>query len=130
MDVDLLRRIPLDAVGDAPRPLPGEERGDLDAQARVGLAALGEAVVVVRLGEVDERAELLGALDRAGEIPLELSAVVGLEDLGIRPVEIRLGEQARRRLDLAAEASSRKTVSGYSWRTFATMYSQVSAGIM
>ena len=103
VDVDLLRRIPLDAVGHAPRALPREERGELDAQAGVGFAAFGEAVVVVRLGEVDERAIFLGAVDGAGEIPLELPTVVGLEEFRIRPVEVGLREQARRRRDLAAQ---------------------------
>ena len=108
MNVDLLRRVPLDAVGDAPCALPGEERGELHAQPRVDRAALREPVVVVRLGEMDERAVSLGAFDRAGQVALELAAVVGLENLRIRPVEVRLGEQAVGDGEFAAQALQQK----------------------
>ena len=103
VDVDLLGREPLDAVRDAPRALVGEERRERDAQARPDASALREAVVVVRLGEVDERAVRPRAPDRAGEVALEGSPVVGLEDLGVGPVEARAAEERVRHLDLAAE---------------------------
>ena len=104
MDVDLLPAVPLDAVGDSPCALSAEERGKLDAEPRVGLALLRKAVVVVRLREVDERPVLLAALDGAREIPLEGSAVIGLEDFGIGPVEVGLREQAVGHLDVSAES--------------------------
>ena len=104
MHIDLLRAEPLDAIGDAPGALPRKERRKLDAQLRIGLAALRETVVVMRLGKVDERAVFFRARNRIRQIPLELSAVVGLEDLGIGPVKIGFGEQAVRRLEAAAEA--------------------------
>lgn len=103
VDVDLLRAEPLHAVGHAPRALPAQERGELHALLRVRLAALREAVVVVRLGEMDERAVLLAALDRAGEIPLERAAVVRLEDFGVGPVEVRFGEEPVGDAQVAAE---------------------------
>ena len=102
--VDLLGGVPLHAVRDAPGALVAEQRGELHAQAGVGLSALREAVVVVRLGEVHERAVLLRARDRAGQVPLERAAVVGLENLGVGPVEVGAREQRVRDLELAAEA--------------------------
>ena len=58
----------------------------------------------MRLGEVDERAVLLRARDRAGQVPLERAAVVGLENLGVGPVEVGAREQGVRDLELSAEA--------------------------
>ena len=101
--VDLLRAEPLDAVRDSPRALPRQERRELHPEPRVRLALLRKAVVVVRLREVDERAELLAAHDGAGEIPLERAAVVCLEYLGVRPVEVRDGEEVVRELQVSAE---------------------------
>ena len=57
----------------------------------------------MRLGEVDERPELLGARDRLRQIPLELPAVVSLEYLGVCPVEVGLGKEPVRDLYLAAK---------------------------
>ena len=102
--VDLLGGVPLHAVRDAPRALVAEQRGELHAQTGVDLPALREAVVVVRLGKVDERTVLLRARDRAGQVPLERAAVVGLENLGVGPVEVGTCEQGVRDLELAAEA--------------------------
>ena len=104
VDVDLLRAIPLDAVRNAPRALPAQQSGELDAQPRVYDARFGEAVVVVRFGEVDEGAVFLAALDRRRQIPLERAAVVGLEYLRIRPIEVGLRKQAIRRLQPPAKA--------------------------
>ena len=104
VDVDLLAAVPLHSVGDAPRALPAQQRRQLHPEPRVRLALVCEAVVVMRLGEVHERAVTLRALDCAGQVPFEGSAVVGLENLGIRPVEVGHGEQAVGRLYLAAEA--------------------------
>ena len=81
MDVYLLRCVPLNAVRDPPRPLVGEERGDGHAEPRPGLAAFGEAVVVVRLGEMDERPQSARAVHGARQVPLERAAVVRLEYL-------------------------------------------------
>ena len=103
MNIDFLAAVPFDAVGNAPGSLPGEKRRQLHAQPRVCLAAFCQTVVVVSLGEVDERTVFLGPLDCIGEIPLELSTVIGLEDFGIRPVEIGLGEKPVCHLKLAAK---------------------------
>ena len=103
MDVDLLRREPLDAVRDAEAALARRERGEGGAHPGVGARARGEAVVVVRLGVVRERADLGGHRLRAGEVALEGRAVLGLEDLRVGPVEPLLGDEVSRHRDLAAE---------------------------
>ena len=103
VDVDLLRREPLDAVRDAEAALARRERGEGGAHPGVGARARGEAVVVVRLGVVRERADLGGHRLRAGEVALEGRAVLGLEDLRVGPVEPLLGDEVARHRDLAAE---------------------------
>ena len=103
VDVDLLLAKPLDAVGDAPGALPREKRRQLDAKSCIDRPALRESVVVVRLGKVDKRTELLGAPDRIRKIRLELSAIISLEDLRIRPVEIGFGQQTIRDLEPSAQ---------------------------
>ena len=104
MDVDLLAAEPFYAIGDSPCALPGEKRRELDAELRVGLALLRKPVVVVRLREVDERAELLAPRDCAWKIPFEGTAVVGLEYLGVRPVEVCHGEKIVGELQVPAKA--------------------------
>ena len=101
--VDLLVGEPFNAVRDAPCALVAQERGQLHAHPRVDMPLLREAVVVVRLGEVDERSVLLGARDGAGKVPFERRAVVCLEHLGICPVETGFGEQLVGDLQLAAK---------------------------
>ena len=64
VNVDLLATVPFDAVRDAPGALPGKECRELHAQPRIDVSALRQTVVVMRLGEVHERAVLLGACDR------------------------------------------------------------------
>ena len=103
VDVDLLRREPLDAVRDAEAALARRERGEGGAHPGVGARARGEAVVVVRLGVVRERADLGGHRLRAGEVALEGRAVLGLEDLRVGPVEPLLGDEVARHRNLAAE---------------------------
>ena len=103
MDVDLLAAEPFYAIGDPPCALPGEKRRELDAEPRIHLALLRETVVVVRLREVDERAELLAPRDCAWKIPFEGTAVVGLEYFGVRPVKVCHGEQVVGELKVPAK---------------------------
>ena len=104
VDVDLLPAVPFYAVRNSPRALPGEERGQLHAQPRIGLAALRQPIVVMSLGEMHERAELLATCDRTWQIPLELSAIISLKDLGIGPVEVGIRQQRVRHPKLATES--------------------------
>ena len=104
VNVDLLRGEPLHAVGDAPRALMAQQRGESDTQARICAASFRKPVVVVRLGEVDERAEPLGASVRRRKVMLELAAVIRLEYLGIRPVQTREVQQSVRNIERSAQA--------------------------
>ena len=103
MHVDLLVGEPLDAIGDAEAALMGEHRRHGDAHPGVRLRTRREAVVVVRLGEVDERPRLGGHGEGAGQIAFERGAVLGLEDFGIGPVETFFGEERPGDGELAAE---------------------------
>ena len=103
MHVDLLAAVPLDTVRDAPRALPAQKSRELHTKPRIAFTALGQAVVVVGLCEMDERSVLLASRYCTRQIPLECAAVVCLEHLGIRPVEIRLGKQSVRDLQFAAK---------------------------
>ena len=104
VDVDLLLGVPFHAGGDAEGALLREHGREHEAQAGPGGGGGGQAVVVVRLGEVDERAALLGEAQGVGEHGLEGAAVIGLEDLGIGPVQPRVADEGLGRLHRAAEA--------------------------
>ena len=57
---------------------------------------------------MDERAELLRSCDGAGQIPLELIAVVSLKNLRIRPVKSGFGKQTVGDRQIAAQALKHK----------------------
>ena len=76
MHIDLLGGEPLHAIRDAPRALMAQQRRKRHTQTGVGLSATCEAIVVVRLREVNERAELLRAHVRRRKVLLELAAII------------------------------------------------------
>ena len=102
--VNLLRAIPLNAIGDSPCALPTQKRRQLHAKLRVSLAALGKAIVVVSLGKMHKRPVFLAPRDGGRQIPLELIAIVCLEYFGISPIDIRFGKQAVGHRQIAAKS--------------------------
>ena len=103
VDVDLLGGEPLDAASDTEGAFGRKQRREADAETRIGGRAGGEAQVVVGLGEMDERAYLVGERLGAGEVVLKGGAVLRLEDFGVGPVEAGGIEERAGDGNLAAE---------------------------
>ena len=94
MDIELLRREPFHAAGEAECAAHAGQRAEAVAEQGPFAAHLGQALVVVRLAVVRVEADAAALLQSVVEVSRDFVARVILEELGVSPLHGAFGEQA------------------------------------